>query len=582
MFEVSTEQYKYVNRPVQAYAGGIAELNNRYDKAVEQKSIIDMALSKMPAGTKADREKLTEVANTIKGSINKYIQGGDYSNMDIVARELATSFMADPVVTTIASNAEKVEQAQKLMEAAKFQGKQVYKNFIDVRDEDGNIKTVPQTDYDHNTFSSVGADGSLRTFNNPYVVGLDYSDKMRQLIGNIQADGGTSIGGVDLKASGLTSDDIQTLKNAYLQKRSFVGVSQDKVDRLIKALLPAYLQSDEGKQDVMTLKSGQRALGTSSIKLGSDVYEGISADILSRMRGVAQPQVGGKSDIDFIGMPTRTSSGGSSGSGNDVAASGASNWYVENILFPNKNRISEADAKIAGLSDIDLAGNQLVFKFSSDKGDEALPKNTQLSMIAPPALGKYRVVDTGDDSKPNVKKVDGKPYILVRGFVSEDALKVAASEEGKDYDEYIKLLKKTGLKEAAKGTAKAMGATGSEANSTVYQIEAWTPASTDINYSIKSHSNFVGTSEDSRSRAELLYRVNNDIEQRQAKRGIYMNKAAKLFNQGKITEQEFMGMQEVFANFDKYRNAKLSADQIVELQRGISYVYTKLDSYDKP
>lgn len=520
MFERQQSTYKYVGKPIQQYAQAVDTLNKRYDDAIQQKSVIDTAVASLPAGNENERRVLQTIGGELKSSIDKYVQGGDYGNMDIIARNLATSFASDPRVAAVSANAEKIKEAQKLKERAEFEGKRIYTSHKKVTDDKGRVSYIPEADYDDTSFSSVGPDGQIRDFKNPYQMGLDYGDKMRSLIGTIKADGSSSVGNVDLRTTGLTTEEIQLLKNTYLQKNSFSGVSRDKVEKLVNALLPAYLETDEGKQDLITLETGQRGVATPSVKIGGREYKGAMADIASRMVGVASPQIGMTTDSQLIGMPQKKAAGSDLGFGDINLNQLYESPTVTNIFGRKDNKIDGELASRMKLNNYDASGHELVFQFAGANG-----KNQPMIIgTGTKALNDWNLVQ---DGKTNKKMVDGKHYLHMEGFVTEGQIKNLIASYGGDKSKALQALKDAGVIEK---TSTIVKDPNSNAQSAGYRVRGWMRVPETEDFIINRDAAAIGTTtEDVRISSKVNHQLLNSLKQtRDRLSGAYSQVAADL------------------------------------------------------
>jgi hypothetical protein len=143
------------------------------------------------------------------------------------------------------------------------------------------VKDITLTTLDPNT-------NAPRRFNLNRQKQYDYDKKMQDLIGRVAVDGSyTTPTGDKIEFDG---QERNLIKSGQWQ-----GVSQEKVRRLVEALIPAYKESQEGQQDYekMTKLDGLKD-EIISIPDGKGVRKtsAIDEDIRRRFNAIANPQVG--------------------------------------------------------------------------------------------------------------------------------------------------------------------------------------------------------------------------------------------------------------------------------------------------
>ena len=152
----------------------------------------------------------------------------------------------------------------------------------------------------------------------------DYNAYMKNLIGTVKDEGWGGAKGID-----INGDDVMD----YLQTGNTKGVSQAKMDRVVNGLMGSYLDSKAGDQDMRRLTQIQ----------GMSEQEA-KADILNRMKGIGQPQVGMTPTVSHQQYKLGT---GTSGSGNFKSES-TDNWAVNNLLDGKTNLGFDVLQKMTG------------------------------------------------------------------------------------------------------------------------------------------------------------------------------------------------------------------------------------------
>ena len=152
----------------------------------------------------------------------------------------------------------------------------------------------------------------------------DYNAYMKTIIGTIAESGGGSGKGID-----VNGDDVMD----YLQTGNTRGVSQSKMERVVNGLLENYLDSKVGDQDMRRLTQIE-GMSEGEAKI----------DILNRMKGVGQPQVGTTTTVSHQQYKT----GANYGAGNKHGLGTDDNWAI-NTLMDGKTQISsDIFAKMTG------------------------------------------------------------------------------------------------------------------------------------------------------------------------------------------------------------------------------------------
>lgn len=125
----------------------------------------------------------------------------------------------------------------------------------------------------------------------------DYSGKMQQLLGQVADDGYI----VSPKGEKMTFDDNER----YLIKSGQVNnLTENKLNRLVEALIPSYKTSAEGKQDLRRLKELE-GIPEELIKVknnkGNIIRETsrVDEDIRNRFRSIAAPQAFRKENLKW-------------------------------------------------------------------------------------------------------------------------------------------------------------------------------------------------------------------------------------------------------------------------------------------
>ena len=121
----------------------------------------------------------------------------------------------------------------------------------------------------------------------------DYNTYMKNLIGQIAQEGFSNYGVVD-----VNKDDVID----YLETRNTKGVSQAKMERVVNGLLESYLDSKVGDQDMRRLT-----------QIDGMSEQEARLDILNRMKGAGQHQVGMTPTVSYQQYATNAASGGGGG-----------------------------------------------------------------------------------------------------------------------------------------------------------------------------------------------------------------------------------------------------------------------------
>jgi hypothetical protein len=224
----------------------------RDNKDYSDKIAIMMANDQYLANDKGLKDRM---AQSIYGSIDKIASSDkNFENSSAAVSQIARDYFTNQERIAALDNFKLAEQDKQM----EMQGYSL--NFGDDRN---NFTTVDPTT------------GQPRRFNLQREKQLDQSKKMQELLGRVASDGYL------VKPTGeriKIDQDIQTfIKTGYGDT-----VTRKKLDRLVTDLVPAYMQTDEGRQDVKIL---------SNLKGVKDEAV-INRDIADRFKALAYPQAG--------------------------------------------------------------------------------------------------------------------------------------------------------------------------------------------------------------------------------------------------------------------------------------------------
>lgn len=214
-------------------------LRERYDTAVEEKSLLDRAMGSIRTISDADAAKV----NVAKYDINNNIIGDrvDYENMGKTIKDAATRLLTDHSIMRAQDSFANYQKELEENAALTRQGIKILDfNQTPVRDEKGKIQKDslgnPLMQHVSKTWDS--------DVNGVYQRGsqakLDWDAQAQQLIQGIAADSGP--------IREALSDAKISPEEAKLWLSAGEGVSKDKIKRIAQALKPVFLQTQEGMQ----------------------------------------------------------------------------------------------------------------------------------------------------------------------------------------------------------------------------------------------------------------------------------------------------------------------------------------------
>ena len=214
-------------------------LRERYDTAVEEKSLLDRAMGSIRTISDADAAKV----NVAKYDINNNIIGDrvDYENMGKTIKDAATRLLTDHSIMRAQDSFANYQKELEENAALTRQGIKILDfNQIPVKDEKGKIQKDslgnPLMQHVSKTWDS--------DVNGVYQRGsqakLDWDAQAQQLIQGIAADSGP--------IREALSDAKISPEEAKLWLSAGEGVSKDKIKRIAQALKPVSLQTQEGMQ----------------------------------------------------------------------------------------------------------------------------------------------------------------------------------------------------------------------------------------------------------------------------------------------------------------------------------------------
>ena len=294
---MATAQSKYSLAPIQSsYVDpGTVQvasiLRQRYDENKSKYDMINRAAQNLKVGG-GDQHLKDNALQGIQDGISRTVSSNNFEAGSSIIDNLATDFATNEglQVATESYNKREAELAYQAEMTAK--GMQ-FLDFNAIRDENGLV-----TGHAFDTHQSYWTDENGKVHKDVYKNGvetqLDYSQKMKQLIGTIAKDG-----------SGLRR--LQGNFAGLLQYSQ--GVSQSKADKVAAGLFEAYLESDEGTQQMRKL-----------IEIDGLTEQEASAEIISQMQDVASPQVG--MVRNWMKDPQFAAGASSIGGGNSMVVSG--------------------------------------------------------------------------------------------------------------------------------------------------------------------------------------------------------------------------------------------------------------------
>lgn len=294
---MATAQSKYSLAPIQSSyvdPGTVQSaqiLRQRYDQNKSKYDMINRAAENLKVGG-GDQHLKDSALQGIQDGISRTASSNNFEAGGGVIDDLATDFATNEglQVATESYNKREAELAYQAEMTAK--GMQ-FLDFNAIRDENGSV-----TGHAFDTHQSYWTDENGKVHKDVYSNGvetqLDYSRKMQQLIGTIAKSG-----------SGLSR-----LKGDFAGLLQYnQGVSQSKADKVAEGLFGAYLESDEGVQQMRKLT-----------EIDGLTAQEASSEIISQMRDVASPQVG--MVRNWMKDPNFSAGASSIGSGNSMVAPG--------------------------------------------------------------------------------------------------------------------------------------------------------------------------------------------------------------------------------------------------------------------
>ena len=266
-------------------------LRQRYDENKSKYDMINRAAQNLNVGG-GDQHLKDSALQGIQDSIEGTVRRGNFEMAGGTIDDLATDFATNEGLQVANQSYNKRQEELAYQAEMTAKGMQ-FLDFNAVRDENGAV-----VGHAFDTHQSYWTDENGKVHKDVYKNGvetqLDYSRKMQQLIGTI-AKSGSGLKRLNGEFAGLLE---------YSQ-----GVSGAKADRVAEGLFEAYLESDEGTQQMRKLTD-----------IDGLTEQEASAEIISQMKDVAEPQVG--MVRNWMKDPTFSAGAASIGGGNSMVVSG--------------------------------------------------------------------------------------------------------------------------------------------------------------------------------------------------------------------------------------------------------------------
>jgi hypothetical protein len=382
---------QFIGSNYEEISKGAAVLDKRYrdNKDYADKIAIMSAQDQYLAKDKALKDKMTQ---SIYGEIDKIAGSeGNFENSSAAVSQIAKGFFTNQERMAGIENFKLAEQDRQ-MEAQGFD-----LNFGDNREDFSTIDPTTQ---------------QPRRFNLNRQKQLDQAGRMQSLVKGIASDGYLiKPNGVKVKVD----DDVVTfLKTGYGDQ-----VTRAKASKVVDELIPSYMQSQEGVQDVKILKELR----------GVTDDNAVAQDIRNRFMGIASPQVGSRV-VGHYNAWDPSDYGGKKATMTDVI-SGTSpsapmlNSYNKDITDPTDPGVEKDGDKYYQYTD--LKGNPL--KITQDDltisiGGEMVDNPTLYDKDGKPLYQRKEI------NQAEAEKAGNAQFDYIKGAIPE------AAGYFKDYKEY--------------------------------------------------------------------------------------------------------------------------------------------------
>ncbi len=217
---------QYVPAPVQEFAALGEALNQRYEKNVAEMEELDFLSSQiqtLPTSSHIKEAMLRDVKNTLRSVREK----GDLENAAPRIREAVRRFRTDPNLRQAAENFQKAKEYDDQINQMKLQGKTplIFQDYKSEKfDDKGNLL-------------AISADNQMQ---------LDYRKRQETFFDNIQPDSNSiSSAGFRQTADGYWVSGKSSSETA--------GITAEKIKEVANNSFGAYLQTEEGQQQLKSL-----------------------------------------------------------------------------------------------------------------------------------------------------------------------------------------------------------------------------------------------------------------------------------------------------------------------------------------
>ena len=277
----------YVSQYVDPQRVKIAQtLRDRWDKNKMQYDLLNRTANSMNV-LDGDKHHKSAAIDGINSTFKDTISANNFENAGTVVSNAVTDWQGNEALNASRQSYTNWEADQKIKMELRAKGQQILFDKVYVRDAQGNIQydennqpMMMDAGQAHSSFEVDPNTGETRTniFTGTVESQLDYSSKMEEMLQNIAADP------VYLQSYNLVEQDIL----GYMVHGNEIG--EKKVNDIVRALQGAYLDSNEGRQQVRKLTELDINSAT-----GQNFTQEEALDIIGQqMQAIGSKQIGKK------------------------------------------------------------------------------------------------------------------------------------------------------------------------------------------------------------------------------------------------------------------------------------------------
>ena len=311
---ITPVQSTFVDPGVETFKQAAVLYRQQYDKNKDAYNLTKRAMAQMelmPGDEKAGLRD--QFVGNIDKNFESVLESGAFEDATNAVQQNIDYVMTDKTVNQAQKNALQFQKEEAMIEQFGPSG------ILDFNKGARESFTTVSTDEEGNEV--------VNSYKEKMEQKEDYNAYMKNLIGTI-AQGGSGTGG-SMVGVDINGDDIMD----YLQTGNTKGVSRGKMERVVNNMVGNYLDSKVGDQDMRRLTQIE-GMSEGDAKI----------DILNRMKGIGNPQVGLTTTTSNQQYKLNAASGNGGGGGNDTQ----DNWAVNSLTDGKTNISTDVFIKMTG------------------------------------------------------------------------------------------------------------------------------------------------------------------------------------------------------------------------------------------